>query len=162
MIETKRLNRKFACYPKSVYRSMKRNAIEVKDMPTKDDIQAFWKSIWNVKIDYNTNAPWINELKTNYCANVNQKDYEINLETLNKALSKIQNNKMPGRDMIIGFWYKKLQFYRPYMVSLFQKILSGEYDFPAEIVLAKTVNTKTLKYQNSKKLSSDCVFKLNV
>ena len=57
MIETKRLNRKFACYPESVYRSMKRNAIEVKDVPTKDDIQAFWKSIWNVKIDYNTNAP---------------------------------------------------------------------------------------------------------
>ena len=104
-----------------------------------------------VKIDYNTNALWINKLKTNYCANVNQKDYEINLETLNKALSKIQNNKMPGRDMIIGFWYKKLQFYRPYMVSLFQKILSGEYDFPAEIVLAKTVliskhvNTKIAK-----------------
>ena len=25
------------------------------------------------------------------------------------------------------------------MVSLFQKRLSGEYDFPAEVVLAKTV-----------------------
>ena len=96
MIETKRLNRKFACDPKSVYRSMKGNTIEVKDMPTKDDIQAFWKSIWNVliTIDYNTTSPRINELKTNYCAN--QKDYEINLEILNKALSKIQNNKMPG------------------------------------------------------------------
>ena len=36
-------------------------------------------------------------------------------------------------------------------MSLFQKILSGEYDFPAEIVLAKTVlipkhvNTKIAK-----------------
>ena len=100
---------------------MKGNTI-VKDMPTKDNIQAFWKSIWNVKIDYNTNAPCINELKTNYCANVNQKDYEIDLETLNKALSKIQSNKMPGRDMIIGFWYKKLQFYRPYMVSFISKV----------------------------------------
>ena len=98
MIETKRLNGKFPSDPKSVYRSMKGNTIEVKDMPTKDDIQAFWKSIWNVKIDYNTNAPWINELKTNYCANVSHKDYEINLETLNKVLSKIQNNKTPGRD----------------------------------------------------------------
>ena len=73
MIETKRLNRKFACDPKSVYHMMKRNITEVKDIPTKDDIQAFWKSIWNIKIDYNTNAQWINELKTNYCANINQK-----------------------------------------------------------------------------------------
>ena len=47
--------------------------------------------------------------------------------------------------MIIGFWYKKLQFYRPYMVSLFQKILSGEYDFPEEIVLAKTVLNQNMK-----------------
>ena len=88
----------------------------------------FGKSNWNAKIDYNTNALWIIELKTSYCANVNQKDYEINLETLIKALSKIQNNKTSGRDMI-----------------------SGEYDFPAEIVLAKTVlipkneNTKIAK-----------------
>ena len=130
---------------------MKGNTIEVKDMPTKDDIQAIWKSIWNVKTDYNTNAPWINKLKTSYCANVNQKGRQINLETLKKALSKIQKNKSPGRDMIIDFWYKKLQFYRPYMVSLFQKTQSGEYDFPAEIVLAKTVlipkneNTKMAK-----------------
>ena len=148
MIETKCLNRKFACHPKSVYHSIKGKTIEVKDMPIKDDIQAFWKSISNVKIDYNINAPWIIELKTNYCANANQKDYEINLETLYRVLSKIQNNKMPGRDMVISFWYKKLQFYRPYMVSLFQKIQSGEYDFPAEIVLVKTVLIP--KHENTK------------
>ena len=118
---------------------MKENTIEVKYMPTKNDMQAFWKSIWNVKTDYNNNALWIDELKTNYCVNANQKDYKINIETLQKALSKIQNNKSPGPDMIIGFWYKKLQFYRPYMVSLFQKTLSREYDFPAEVVLEKTV-----------------------
>ena len=65
MIQIKRLNRKFACDPKSVSRSMKGNTIEVKDMLTKDEIQAFWKSLWNIKIDYSTNVPWINELKTN-------------------------------------------------------------------------------------------------
>ena len=41
---------------------MKGNTIEVKDMLNKDDIHAFWKSIWNVKIDYNTNTTWIKEL----------------------------------------------------------------------------------------------------
>ena len=133
MIETKCLNRKFVCDPKSVYRSMKGNTIEVKDMPNKDDIQAFWKSIWNLKIDYNTNATWIKELKTNYCANVNQKNYKINIEALQKALSKIQNNKSPGPDMIIGFWYKKLQFYRPYMVSLFQKRKVGNMIFQQKL-----------------------------
>ena len=102
MIETKCLNRKSACHPKSAYYSMKGNTIKVKDMLTKDDTQAFWESIWNVKIDYNTNAPWINELKTNYFGNMNRKDYK------NLSLSKIRTNKSPGADMIIGFWYKKL------------------------------------------------------
>ena len=51
MIETKRLNRKFDCNPKSLQHLMKRNTTEMKDIPTKDNIQAFWKSIWNVRID---------------------------------------------------------------------------------------------------------------
>ena len=50
--------------------------------------------------------------------------------------------------MIFGFGYKKLQFYRPYMVSLFKKKLSGEYDFSAEIVLVKTVVIQ--KHENTK------------
>ena len=96
MIGAKSLKGKFACDPKYVYHLMKGNTDEVKDMPTKDDIQAFCKSDWNVKIDYNTDTPWINELKTNCCASMNQKDYKINLETIKKAPSKIQNNKLPG------------------------------------------------------------------
>ena len=56
--------------------------------------------------------------------------------------------------MIIGFWYKKLQFYIPYMVSLFQKTLSGEYDIPAEIVSAKAVLIP--KNENTKIAKSYC------
>ena len=99
-----------------------------------------------------TNAPWINKLKTNYCDNVNKKYCKINIKTLQNVLSKIQNNKLPGTDITIGFWYKKLQFYRPYMVSLFQKLLGGEYHFSAEVVLATILlipqneNTKIAKH----------------
>ena len=91
------------------------------------------------------------ELKSNYRFNENQREYENYIETLNKALSKIQNNKSPGLEMIIGFWYKQWHFYRPYLVSLFEKTLIGKYEFHAKIVLATTVlitkneNTKTAK-----------------
>ena len=68
MIETECLNRKFAFDPKPAYNSMRGNTIEVKDIPTMDDIHAFWKSIWNVKIDCNTSALWISVLKTSHCA----------------------------------------------------------------------------------------------
>ena len=56
-------------------------------------IQAFWKSIWNVNIDTNTNAPSINELKNKLMCQREPKDYDINLERLKKALSKIETNK---------------------------------------------------------------------
>ena len=78
----------------------------------------------------------MNELKTNYCTNLNEKEYEINIETLNKALSKIQKNKSPGPDMVTGFWYKQSHLYRPYLMSLFEKTLNEKNEFPREIVLA--------------------------
>ena len=63
---------------------MKGNIIEVKDKPLRDVMQAFWKCIWNVNINYNNSEACMNKLKTNYCTNVNQKEYDINIETINK------------------------------------------------------------------------------
>ena len=97
--------------------------------------------------DYNENAIWINELESNYCSQVNQKTYKIDNQILEKVIAKIQNGKAPGPDGIIGYWYKKLYFYRDHMAYLFQQSLEGKYEIPAEMVTAKTVllpkNTNT-------------------
>ena len=100
------MNRKFGSNLKTVYRSMKGNTIKVKDMPS-IDMQAFQTSIWSINIDCNSSTAMVIELKSNYRFNENQREYENYIETLNKALSKIQNNKSPGLEMIIGFWYKQ-------------------------------------------------------
>ena len=63
----------------------------------------------------------------------------MNKDTIQQAITKMQNNKAPRPDGIIGFWYKKLTFYRPYMILSFQNILNGVSEFPPQLILAKTV-----------------------
>ena len=42
----------------------------------------------------------------NFCVNTTQKDNVINSKTLKEVISKLQNNKSPGIDGVIGYWFK--------------------------------------------------------
>ena len=120
-------------------------------MPTKYNIQVFWNSFWDVKNGYNTSTPCINKLKTNYCANANQKNYK----TISKHY-KMHFQKSRIISCLAQIWLsvsatKKYNFIEPFKVSVCRKTLSAEYDFPAEVVLARTIlipkteNTKIAK-----------------
>ena len=121
-----------------LYRSRKGGVIEIEDVPSKENIEDYWGSIWNQDGDYGPEAFWLNDVQKTYCENASQKTHKITKEILDKAISKVQNNKSPGPDEIIGFWYKNLHFYRNYLVKLFQQILNGSDSFPSEIILAQT------------------------
>ena len=43
---------------------------------------------------------------------------------LNTVINKISSSKAPGKDLIIGFWYKKLDYYR----ENFATFLQNTYD----------------------------------
>ena len=43
---------------------------------------------------------------------------------LNTVINKISSSKAPGKDLIIGFWYKKLDDYR----ENFATFLQNTYD----------------------------------
>ena len=81
-------------------------------------------------INYNEKAPWLNDLESHYCSEIQQKNCDISKEMLDQAISKTQNGKAAGPDGIIGYWYKQLHFYRPNMLALFKKSLDGKYDIP--------------------------------
>ena len=50
------------------------------------------------------------ELESNYCLNATQKLYEIDKMAIGKAINKLKPSKVPGRDMITGYWYKPTKF----------------------------------------------------
>ena len=41
-------------------------------------------------------------------------------------LKNVQNGKAPGTDLIVGFWYKNLMFYKADIVHIFHDTLKGQ------------------------------------
>ena len=46
LYERKTINQNFSCNPKSVFRTMKGNHITAEKIPTKYEVETFWKNIW--------------------------------------------------------------------------------------------------------------------
>ena len=136
--ERNRINRKFTYNPKNVQRDFKNDKMETETIPPKGDIEKYWKDIWTKTAPFNDNAAWIKTLQTEYCVNATQKDYVINSKTLKEVISKLQNNKSPGIDGIIGYWFKNLNFYINDLVKLFNSILNKEVDIPTWFTRART------------------------
>ena len=67
---------------------------------------------------------------------------------LNTVINKISSSKAPGKDLIIGFWYKKLDDYRENFATFLQNTYDWEIYLPAWLSLAKT--TLTPKNENNR------------
>ena len=136
--EPKSINKKFSINPKNVYRKFRGGNIKIKKIPTGEEIETFWKDIWGKKSDFNPGTPWFETLKSEYCKNAKQKQYKITSETIDKVLKKLQNGKAPGTDLIVGFWYKNLMFYKADLVYIFQNTLKGHKELPSWLTRART------------------------
>ena len=121
LYERKTVNRNSSCDPKSVYRTMKGNRMTAEKIPTKYEVETFWKNIWQAPDKtFNENSSWLSELEMTYCSDVQPKQYEITKDTLKTAVNKIHLGKSPGRDLLIGYWFKKLTFYIEPLANLYQ------------------------------------------
>ena len=139
IIERKKIKKLFYKDPKKVYREMKGSIITPKSIPSKQNVETFWKGIWNNPLECNVaNVDWMKELESNYCLNATQKLYEIDKMAIDKAINKLKPNKAPGRDMITGYWYKQLNFYRSDLTRLYNSTLVNDQVLPTWLSTAKT------------------------
>ena len=74
-----------------------------------------------------------------YCSGMHPKQYEITKDNLKTAVNKIHLGKFPGRDLLIGHWFKKLTFYIGPLADLHQNTLEGSTTLPDWLTLAKTI-----------------------
>ena len=96
--ERRYINRMFKVAPKKVYRSMREGGNhKIINAPEQSEMETFWKATWNIPTQHNDEAPWLKDMKEEYCRNVTPKIYEITDEILDKVLSKLANDK-PGRE----------------------------------------------------------------
>ena len=96
------------------------------------------KNIWGKESNFHKEAKWIKNLEKNYCKNVRQQPYKITKEILNKAVSKLFLRKSPGRDLIKGYWCKRLSFYKKHLLKLFRETYKGMLNLPNQLILART------------------------
>ena len=122
----KTINRSFS---KRVYRNFRGIKINIENLPSNDEVESFWKSIWCKNITFNKDAPWINDLFVNYCKDAKQNIYSIDLKTINTVINKINPSKAPDSDLIIGFWYKKLDCYGENFVTFCKTPTMGKLIF---------------------------------
>ena len=148
--EEKSINKKFSINPKNVYPKFRGGNIEIKEVPTGEEIEIFWKDIWGKQFDFNPCTPWFETLKSEYCKNAKKKQYRITSEAIDKVLKKLQNGKAPGTDLIVGLWYKNLMFYKADLVHIFRDILKGHKELSSWLTRART----QLLLKNKNKLTT--------
>ena len=83
------INKTFSKDPKGVYRNFRGTRINVENLPSKDEVESFWKSIWCKNVTFHKDAPWIDDLLVNYCKGAKQNINSIDLKTLNTVINKI-------------------------------------------------------------------------
>ena len=112
--------------------------MEIKKTSTGEEIETFWKDIWGNNSNFNPDTPWFEILKSEYCTNTEQKQYRITSETIDKVFKNVQNGNAPGTDLIVGFWYKNLMFYKADIVHIFHDTLKGHKELPSWLTRART------------------------
>ena len=93
------------------------------DAPTKEDIEKFWKPLYENKNEYTKDAKWLQEYKT-YDNNITGVTYsEIATNEIKSEASEFPNWKSPGLDKIHNFWRNKLTTLHSKVVLAFDKLI---------------------------------------
>ena len=168
--ERKRINKLFSNNPRAVYRSFKAGNTEINVALTLKKIENYRNDIWGTTGHFNNSPEWLNVLGKEHCDKIQPEDYNINSDTLQTAITKLQDNKSPGKDLIVGYWYKNLTFYRNNLAELYNDTFTGLTKIPTWMAKAKTIllpkndqtdwakNYRPIALQNIKlKLYTGCI-----
>ena len=97
--------------------------ITIMDPPTKEDIEKFWKPLYENKKEYNKDAPWLQEYKTSV-NNITEVTYsETTTNEIESATSEFSNWESPGLDKLHNFWWNKLKTLHPKVAVAFDKLI---------------------------------------
>ena len=132
-----KIHRMFKINPKKVCPEMRgNNSKPVKDMPEKEAIEEFWKSMWENPKEHRSDTPWMEMLKREYCKEAMQKNYEIDDKVMDKLLSKMANNKC-SKDLITGLWIKRILSVKEAYKGMLKDMLNRKMEPPEWLLTTK-------------------------
>ena len=113
-------------------------SITIMDPPTKEDIEKFWKPLYENEKEYHKHAAWLQEYKTS-ANNITEATYsEITTNEIESATSEFSNWKSPGLDKLHNFWWNKLTTLHPKVAVAFDKLIVQPENCPDWLTTGQT------------------------
>ena len=101
--------------------------------PTKEDVERFWKPLYENKKEYNTDTVWLEECKTSV-NNITEETYsEITTNEIESATSEFSNQKSPGLGKLCHFWWNKLTTLHPKGAIASEKLIVQPENCPDQL-----------------------------
>ena len=129
-ILSKNQNKEFERDPKKFFQTLNEEKIEVKTPPSEEDVNTFWRGIYEDDRDHNDQANWIQVVEEQLRGRPRMEDQPITDEEFQRKLRTMKNFKSPGPDQLTNFWLKTLPALHPHYLAAFNRILSGEERAP--------------------------------
>ncbi|CAK1579741.1 unnamed protein product [Parnassius mnemosyne] len=154
-LQRKRDNTTFATNEKMFYRNLQKpqtdtideNTRNTSNLPTKEELEAYWASIWEEQKQHNDKASWIVEEEAKW-RDIDEMEFaEVTETDITHITARLHNWKSPGIDNIHNFWYKKLTSLHKSIAKNLTDIIVGQQNVPEFIatgityMLPKTKNS---------------------
>ena len=146
-----RQNKIFQTDAKRFYREIGKKQIEIKEVPTMQEVEKFWESIWSNPKTHNEDADWIGR-ETERMKDIEpQKWTDITKSDLQSALKKAHKWKSPGIDKVPNFWLSELSSSHDALCKLLSNAINDPLQSPKWLtegitfLLPKNEDTKTPK-----------------
>ena len=127
--EERRINKQFDQNPRSVYSKLSGDSIEVVKPPKKEELDAFWRPLFENEQQHNE-SEWIARIESTNSPKPPMSQVNISVESFNKKLSQYSNFKAPGIDKLPNYWIKALTPLHVHYVSFFDRIIRGNDQTP--------------------------------
>ena len=139
--------------PQRCYKELRGAQFEVDDPPKKEDIENFWKPIYETSKSHNTTPQWIkdheNHVKASQIEEQGQPKWDQ--KNITETLKTLQDWKGPGPDQIQAFWWKNFTFSHDQLTEYYAKFLENPESCPDWFTKGRTtLIPKSREYRNSK------------
>ena len=124
--------------PRQLYRELGQKEIKVEETPPKDDMEQYWRKIWEDTKSHDQKASWIKE-QENLHRDIQEQEWkEITMEELDCTIKRANNWKSPGIDMLPNFWLKYITSLHAELVKAFNVIMNIPERTPDWLTKGKT------------------------
>jgi hypothetical protein len=95
----------------------------MKEQPHLEEVESYWKSLWEEKLKHNEEADWIRREEREKEETNNMNWIPIGTMETTSLLSKTNNWKSPGIDQIPNYWLKAFPATHSYITKTFNILI---------------------------------------